>query len=87
MIRVHLPRGLVELYGRPATVDVEASTPMEALEGLEREQPGIMDRLCERPGVLRPYVLLFVDGERWTDLDAHLPDEGEMHIVGALAGG
>ena len=60
------------------------------IEGLEREFPGIKDRLCDETGELRRFVNVYVNGEdvRFQQgLATPLTGDDEVSIVPAVAGG
>jgi sulfur-carrier protein len=89
MITVRIPTPLRTLTGGNEQVDVEGATVREALDALEKQCPGMKDRLLDEKGVRR-FVNLYVGDEdvRFLDgLDTKLASGTEISIVPAIAGG
>ena len=60
------------------------------IEGLEREFPGLKERLCDETGDLRRFVNVYINGEdvRFQQgLETVLTGNDEVSIVPAVAGG
>jgi molybdopterin synthase sulfur carrier subunit len=86
MADVHLPSTLSPLFpGLPRQLDVQADTVSELIDHLEREWPGLRDRLCE-PGLLRPHIHVYVNQER-AKLDTPLADQSRVDVIAAISGG
>ena len=65
MADVHLPSTLGPLFpGLPRQLDVDATTVSDVIDHLEREWPGMRDRLCEPGPALRRHIHVYVDRER-----------------------
>jgi molybdopterin synthase sulfur carrier subunit len=87
MAEVHLPPTLPSLFeGLPRTVDVEAGTVAEAIDGLEQRWPGMRDRLCEPGPVLRKHINVYVDRER-ADLRTQIGPGSRVDVIAAISGG
>ncbi len=89
MITVRIPTPLRTLTGGNEQVDVDGATVREVVEALEKNCPGIKDRLLDDKGVRR-FVNLYVGDEdvRFLDgLDTKLTSGTEISIVPAIAGG
>jgi sulfur-carrier protein len=89
MITVRIPTPLRTLTGGNEQVDVEGATVREAIDALEKQCPGMKDRLLDEKGVRR-FVNLYVGDEdvRFLDgLDTKLASGTEISIVPAIAGG
>jgi sulfur-carrier protein len=87
MADLHLPPTLPPLFaGLPRQLDVEAATVAEAIDRLDREWPGLRDRLCEPGPVLRPHINVYVDRER-AALDTPLDTGSRIDVVAAISGG
>ena len=87
MADLHLPPTLPPLFaGLPRQLDVEAATVAEAIDRLDREWPGLRDRLCEPGPVLRPHINVYVDRER-AALDTPLDTGSRVDVVAAISGG
>ncbi len=87
MAVVHVPRSLAALIaGMPRTLEVEGESLREVVMALEAAHPGVLDRLCEPGPRVRPFINLFVDGER-ADLATPVQPRSVIHVVPAVAGG
>ena len=87
MADVHLPSTLSPLFpGLPRKLDVEAGTVHEVIDHLEREWPGIRDRLCEPGPTLRRHIHVYVNRER-AKLDTPLAEQSRVDVVAAISGG
>ncbi len=84
---VCLPPALRELVGGRTEVEVEGATVRQVIDNLEREWPGIRDRLLDG-GRLRSNIRVAVDGELSPlGLRERLSAESEIHFVAAISGG
>ena len=86
-VTVILPRSLVSLI--PGTIrrsQVEAATVAEAIQALDRQTPGLRNRLVDSGPVLREHINVFVDGEQ-ADLETPLPEGATIHVIPAVSGG
>jgi molybdopterin synthase sulfur carrier subunit len=87
MADLHLPGTLTPLFaGLPRQVDVDAATVGEAIEHLDRDWPGLRDRLCEPGPLLRGHIHVYVDRERAT-LDTPLQLGSRVDVIAAISGG
>ena len=87
MADLHLPTTLTPLFdGLPRHVDVEAATVDEAIDFLERQWPGLRDRLCEPGPHLRQHIHVYVDGER-AALETPLDARSRVDVIAAISGG
>ena len=87
MADLHLPSTLTPLFANlPRRVDVDAATVGEAIERLDREWPGLRDRLCEPGPLLRGHIHVYVDRERAT-LDTPLQVRSRIDVIAAISGG
>ena len=87
MADVHLPSTLAPLFpGLPRQVDVEATTVRDLIDGLDREWPGIRDRLCEPGPTLRSHIHVYVNRER-ARLDTPVANETRVDVIAAISGG
>jgi molybdopterin converting factor small subunit len=90
MATVRIPTPLRKYTEGKDEVSVRGSTVREILEELERNHPGIKERICDEAGAVRRFVNLFVADEdiRFLDnLDTSVRDADEISIVPAIAGG
>jgi sulfur-carrier protein len=89
MIIVRIPTPLRTLTGGNEQVEVNGATLREVIETLEKQHPGIKDRLLDEKGVRR-FVNIYVGDEdaRFLDgLETKLTSGTEISIVPAIAGG
>jgi molybdopterin synthase sulfur carrier subunit len=87
---VRIPTPLRSATGGAAEVTVKASTVREMVADLERQHPGIRDRICEESGEIRRFVNVFVGDEDirfLRGLDTEIPDGTQVSIIPAVAGG
>jgi molybdopterin synthase sulfur carrier subunit len=90
MPTVRIPSPLRKLTDGQAEVAVTARDVRTALKALERQHPGIGDRLLDGDGNLRRFVNVFVRDEdvRFQDgLDTSVADDDTISVVPAVAGG
>ena len=87
MADLHLPGTLTSLFASlPRRVDVDATTVGEAIEHLDRQWPGLRDRLCEPGPLIRRHIHVYVEGERAT-LETQLAPRSRVDIIAAISGG
>ena len=89
-IVVRIPTPLQKLTGDKAEVDAAGGTVSDLLQDLERQFPGLKDRLCDPTGRLRRFVNIYVNEEdiRFLKQEAtSLKDGDEVSIIPAIAGG
>lgn len=88
-IKVRIPTPLRTLTAGKDEVDAEGSTVREVIDDLERNHPGLKDRLCDAKGVRR-FVNIYQNEEdiRFLDgLDTAVKVGDSISIVPAIAGG
>lgn len=89
-ITVRIPTPLQKLTGDRAEVTAAAGTVWELLKDLDRQFPGLNDRLCDPQGRLRRFVNVYVNEEDIRFLKQEstpLKDGDEVSIIPAIAGG
>ena len=87
MADLHLPTTLTPLFTElPRRVEIEAATVGEAIDSLDRQWPGLRDRLCEPGPHLRRHIHVYVDRER-AALETPLEARSRVDIVAAISGG
>jgi molybdopterin converting factor small subunit len=87
MADLHLPTTLTPLFTElPRRVEIEAATVGEAIDSLDRQWPGLRDRLCEPGPALRPHIHVYVDRERGT-LETPLEPRSRVDVIAAISGG
>ena len=86
-VTVSLPPALLSLFpGAVGRVEVAAATVGEAIEALDREWPGMRDRLCDSRPAIRRHINVFVEGRRAT-LETRLAPGAEVYVLTAISGG
>jgi molybdopterin converting factor small subunit len=84
---VRLPSTLRPLFpGLPRQLDVHAATVGDVIDRLEREWPGIRDRLCEPGPTLRRHIHVYVNRER-ARLDTPVAEQSRVDVIAAISGG
>jgi len=89
-ILVRIPTPLRRLTGGQGEVTAEGRTVQEVLEALERQFPGVKERLYDETGQLRRFVNIYVNDEdiRFAQgVETSLKKGDELSIVPAIAGG
>jgi len=89
-VRVRIPTPLRSLTKGAADVQVDADTVSDLIEDLERQYPGLRDRLVEDNGELRRFINVYVNQEDIRFLQGEktsLKNGDEVVIVPAIAGG
>lgn len=87
MADLQLPTTLTSLFaGLPREVHVDAPTVDNAIDELDRQWPGLRDRLCEPGPALRRHIHVYVDRER-AALDTPIDERSRVHVIAAISGG
>jgi sulfur-carrier protein len=89
-IYVRIPTPLRKLTQNKDTVEVSAATIAEVMENLERQFPGLKERLCDERGELRRFVNIYLNEEdiRFAQgKQTAVKDGDEISIIPAIAGG
>ena len=83
---VYLGPALRPFASGAASVQADGATVREILEDLQRRQPGFEGHLFEG-SELRQDIFVAVNGEETFGLDLRVPEDAEVHILSAIAGG
>ena len=89
-VMVRIPGPLRRVTNGKPQVDIEASTVQESIDHLDKQFPGIKERLCDESGDLRYFVNVYLNGEdvRFLQGMKTATKAGdELSIVPAVAGG
>lgn len=89
-ITVRIPTALRRITQGQGEVTVEASNIGELIEALDREFPGMKERLVDENGEIRKFVNFFVNDEDIRFLqgkDTPIKDGDTVAIIPAIAGG
>src|SRR5882672_1443979 len=88
--KVRIPAPLRKLTKEQPVVDVPGKTVDEILVNLEKNYPGMKERICDENGQIRRFINVFVNGEdiRFKEGSKTAVAEGaEISIIPAIAGG
>ena len=88
--KVRIPAPLRKLTNDQAVVDVAGNNVQEIIANLEKNYPGLRERICDESGQIRRFVNIFVNGEdiRFKDgPNTPVQDGAEVSIIPAIAGG
>ena len=89
-IKVRIPQPLQKLTKGNEQVEALASDVKGVIEDLEKNFPGIKDRICDESGKIRRFINIYVNEEdvRFLQGDAtRIKDGDEVSIIPAIAGG
>ena len=89
-VKVRIPTPLQKLTNNQSEVQCEAQNVEELLAGLEKQYPGIKERLCDAEGKLRRFVNVYVNEEDIRFLqgqETKLKTGDDISIIPAIAGG
>ena len=89
-VKVRIPTPLQKLAEGKGEVSVQASSIQDLLNTLEKNYPGMKERLCDPSGKVRRFVNIYLNEEDIRFLskeETPLKDGDEVSIVPAIAGG
>ena len=89
-VKVRIPTPLQKLTKDQAEVLCQAASINEMLAELEKQHPGVKERLCDAEGKLRRFVNIYVNEEDIRFLqgqDTKLKEGDDISIIPAIAGG
>jgi molybdopterin synthase sulfur carrier subunit len=89
-VNVRIPTPLRNLTGDQEVVEANGATIAEIFEDMEKNHPGIGERLCDENGEVRRFVNVYHNDEdiRFKDgKNTAVADGDEVSIVPAIAGG
>ncbi len=89
-VKVRIPTPLQKLAEGKGEVSVQASSIQDLLDTLEKNYPGMKERLCDSTGKVRRFVNIYLNEEDIRFLskeETPLKDGDEVSIVPAIAGG
>lgn len=88
--KIRIPAPLRKLTKDQAVVEAEGADVISLISSLDKNYPGLKDRVCDESGQIRRFINVFVNGEdiRFKDGAKTKVDAGaEVSIVPAIAGG
>ncbi len=89
-VKVRIPTPLRKLTNGSDEVTAEGANVAEIIEDLERNYPGLKERICEDTGKLRRFVNIYLNDEdiRFkSNMETALKENDELSIIPAIAGG
>ena len=89
-VHVRIPTPLRRFTSGAEEVNASGATVAALVEDLERNHPGLKERICDDEGKVRRFVNIFVNGDDirfLNNLDTAIKDGDEISIVPAIAGG
>jgi molybdopterin synthase sulfur carrier subunit len=89
-IKVRIPTPLRKLTNGSDEVAAEGKNIAEIIEDLEKNYPGLKERICEGDGKLRRFVNIYLNDEdiRFkNNMETELKESDELSIIPAIAGG
>lgn len=89
-IKVRIPQPLQKLTGGKELVEASGTNVNSLIDDLEKNFPGIKDRICDDKGKIRRFINIYINEEdvRFLQGDATKLKEGdEVSIIPAIAGG
>jgi len=90
MANIKIPAPLRKLTGGEAEVEGSGNTIQELVTNLDKNYPGIKERLYDEEGKLRKFVNIYVNGQDLRflkDIETEINDRDVISIVPAVAGG
>jgi molybdopterin synthase sulfur carrier subunit len=89
-IRVRVPTPLRKFTQGADEVNTQGNSVRAMVEDLEKNFPGIKERICDETGKVRRFVNVYVNGDDirfLQNLDTALKEGDNISIVPAIAGG
>ncbi|MBM4255653.1 MAG: MoaD/ThiS family protein [Deltaproteobacteria bacterium] len=89
-VHVRIPTPLRRFTGGAEEVSATGATVAALVEDLERNHPGLKERICDEGGKVRRFVNIFVNGDDirfLNNLETTVKAGDEISIVPAIAGG
>lgn len=90
MAKVRIPTPLRKLTNGLEEVNVSGANIGDLIVDLEKQYPGIKERICDDQGKVRRFVNIFANDEDirfLKNLETPVKDSDEISIVPAIAGG
>ena len=90
MVQVRVPTPLRKFTGGAEAVEANGTSVATVVSDLDKQNPGIKDRICDEAGQVRRFVNIFVNGEDirfLQQLATPVKAGDELSIVPAIAGG
>ena len=86
-IRVHIPSPLYSYTKQKSLLDASGGSLRVILEDLDSRHKGLLFRIVDEQGGIRPHIKIYVNETPTRDLETPVASKDEVHIVAALSGG
>ena len=89
-VRVRVPTPLRKFTNGADEVNAQGSSIKAIVDDLEKNYPGIRERICDETGKVRRFVNVYVNGDDirfLQNLETALKEGDNISIVPAIAGG
>ena len=89
-VNVRIPTPLRKLTKDKETVQAAGATIQDIIESLEKQYPGLKERICDERGELRRFVNVYLNDEdiRFAQgKSTPVKDGDEISVIPAIAGG
>ena len=89
-VKVRVPTPLQKITQNKPEVETTGKTIRELIDSLEKNYPGLKERICDPNGKLRRFVNVYVNDEDIRFLkneETPVKDGDEVSIIPAIAGG
>ena len=89
-VKVRIPAPLRNLTKGNEQIEASGKTVAELLEDMEKNYPGLKDRLCDERGQLRRFVNVYINEEDIRFLkggQSEIKEGDDISIIPAIAGG
>ncbi len=89
-VRVRVPTPLRKFTKGVDEVTAQGNTVRALVDDLERQFPGIKERICDETGKIRRFVNVYVNGDDirfLQNMETSLKEGDSISIVPAIAGG
>ena len=89
-VRVRVPTPLRKYTQGADEVNAQGSNVKSLVDDLEKNYPGIKERICDEAGKVRRFVNVYVNGDDirfLQNLDTSIKEGDNIAIVPAIAGG
>lgn len=89
-VRVRVPTPLRKFTAGAGEINAAGVSLKDVIEDLERNHPGLRERLLDENGQIRRFVNIYLNGDdvRFLDqLNSTVKDGDDISIVPAIAGG
>jgi molybdopterin synthase sulfur carrier subunit len=89
-VKVKIPTQLRSLTDGASEVEASGGTVAALIEDLERNHPGIRERIMDESGALRRFVNVYLDDEDvrfLKGIETELGEGAKVSIIPAVAGG